>query len=202
MESHFSPVGEHIGIVLKNQYPTQQCLWIFDHILGKISAKIARCIQHELHRLHPGSIVQYHVETRKDWYVLNSVQFLHMPQELATHHLPFFQGMLQLCFSCLPKSCMAQELFDFMHYTYCQSTLTRTQQILCLFRFFDLVGIYEEPVPATTSYLSQVPLADFLQEKLDDRCQRMIESWIVRCIAVYPNKQIEALIRTINVVSL
>ena len=75
-------------------------------------------------------------------------------------------------------------------YLFNAATDTLNKQLV-LFRFFISLGMYPENMPFENNYfeyLASQQLDVFFKEKLDDMHHKVLESWLLQCIAMHPYK--------------
>lgn len=177
------------GIILRNYYPYKQKISIFDKEHGRVEAIIANTSPTLLHQLNNGTLLHYDI-TLATPCKIRELEIILIPFNLACYDLLFFHHILELCYYFLPPHCAAPHTFDLIVYLFNAATNTLNKQLI-LFRFFVSLGMYPENIPFENNYfkyLASQQLDVFFKEKLDDTHHKVLESWLLQCIAMHPYK--------------
>ncbi len=178
------------GIVLRNYYPYKQKISLFDKDHGRIEACINNMRFNHAQQLNNGTIIQYHITLYPSPCKIHDLDIVSIPFELAKHDLVFFHHILELSYYFLPHGAAAPDTFDLILYLFNAAHHTFNKQLI-LFRFFISLGMYPEHIPFERNYfnyLASQKLDIFFKEKLDEIHHKVLESWLLQCIAMHPNK--------------
>lgn len=178
---------KNIGIILKKNNYTKEKISILDASIGRIEA-IIRSPHAPL--LHHGTFFSYSSTiTYKDSYILTDIEIIHTPFHVARENIYFLHHILELCYYFLPLHNEQKSIFELVKKTILYPI---ENKLLLLFRFFTLIGFYPENLPFEKSYflrLLSYPLETILKEKLDEAQLKMLESWLLQCIEMHPEKK-------------
>lgn len=177
----------HLGIVLKVPTSRQQSYVVMDNMEGKILINISRMV------LQAGSLISYHVQRKKTFWNIESIELVHVPCELAKNDILFLHHLLELCYYCLPIGSCARNLVDLFCTIYQMNcpVLHIIKKSIVL-KLLVLLGIYPEEmilrfknfhVIATESIdtITQAILNLGIEEELDQ--------WLKSCITCHPHAQ-------------
>ncbi len=183
----YTLMQKHVGILLRKYTQTKEKSSIFDAYIGRLEAIIQ---SPHVHLLHHGTVFSYYPTPKyNNIYLLTEIEIIHTPFHLARENINFLHHLLELCYYFLPLHSEHAAVFELV-----EKTLSRPieNKLLLLFRFFTLVGFYPENVPFEKSYflrLLSYPLETILKEKLDDEQLKMLESWLLQCVELHPEKK-------------
>ncbi len=138
--------------------------------------------------LSHGALLTYFTQstTTTKLYVLREVETIFIPFELAREDIYFLHHMLELCYFFLPLHAPAPTIFELLTTMFANPFGNKP---IMLMRFFAFVGIYPEDLPFEESYflhLLSCPFETILKEKLDAVKLKMLQSWLLRCLAMHP----------------
>jgi hypothetical protein len=181
---------KNCGIVLRNYHPYKQKISIFDKEHGRIEAFMNNTRSDIAEQLNHGTIIHYHLSLLPSLYKIHEIEIFSIPFALAKYDLIFFHHILELSYYFLPPCAAAPETFDLIMYLFNTATHTFDKQLI-LFRFFISLGMYPEQIPLEKNYfqyLASQKLEVFFKEKLDEMHHKVLESWLLQCIAMHPYK--------------
>lgn len=181
---------KNCGIILRTYYPYKQKISLFDKEHGRIEVCINIANTKHAHQLNNGTILYYSLTLHPSPCKIDTIEVIAIPFELAKHDLVFFHHILELSYYFLPPGAAAPDTFDLIMYLFNTVTYTFDKQLI-LFRFFISLGMYPEHIPFEKSYfhyLASQKLEIFFQEKLDEMHHKVLESWLLQCIAMHPHK--------------
>ncbi len=181
---------KNCGIVLRNYYPYKQKISLFDKEHGRIDATLIKHRSGVLQQLNNGTVLRYTIGEQSTISKIHDVEIMTIPFELAKHDLNFFHHILELSYYFLPPNAAAPDTFDLIMYLFNTAAHTFNKHLI-LFRFFISLGIYPENIPFKKSYFTHLAsqgLEAFFKEKLDEIHHKVLESWLLQCIAMHPYK--------------
>lgn len=180
---------KHTGIILKNYSPFKQKVSIFDSILGRIEALLEQNSLRYPCVVSYGALFSYYIQsTTTTLYRLTQVEIVNIPFDMAKHDIYFLHHILELCYYFLPLHTPQPILFEMLDILFKKSYCNKP---MILLRFFGELGLYPEDVPFEKTYFHYLlysPLEIIMKEKLDDMQLKMLQSWLMRCIAMHPYK--------------
>jgi hypothetical protein len=116
-----------------------------------------------------------------------------MPYELARTDINFLHNILELCFYFLPIKSNASSIFDLvLHLFTTEEELSKSSKKILLCRFFGLLGMHPEELPFEDQRfikICQQPLNhEIFKIILDEESHVVVQSWLLRCIDLHPEK--------------
>lgn len=165
-------------------------LSIFDYQLGRIECKIAQ--QKMSYIINNGALLNYYFSKNKKSFHIDAVELQDIPFSLASQDIYFFHHMLELSYYFLPMEYPHYEIFELLIYLFCNrsgSLLTLLQKKIILSKFFADLGLFSEETYDQDSFFGRLisqPIESILNECVDERVQKLIEHWILSCIALHP----------------
>ncbi len=175
----------HIGVVLKNYEPKSSKIALVDKELGRIDGVVFSrtiCV---------GSLLHYDVQRGRNGYLLEHVKVDNLPLALARSDLLFFHHVLELCYYFIPVASEVAGIFELLQFLYTveYSACSKQSKKLFVLKLLATIGLYSEVSDMheqTIRKLLAVPLNMIVHELLDEASEKIMDDWLLRCIAEHP----------------
>lgn len=169
----------HAGIVLKHYVPQRNMCALMDSSLGRITVVLT----HDL--LSAGSILQYRLVKKRDWYYADQIELIHVPLLLARSEMLFLHYLLEMCYHFVLEGDQAVQVYNVLLFVCNLEEISREekQRILCI--FLALLELYPEDdryAGAQLYALAQLPLEQVFKEKVDIKIEKNIAGWLYQSI--------------------
>ncbi len=167
-------------------------LSVLDSQLGRIECKLVR--RKTPYIVNNGALVHYIISKNRKLFQLDALELQHIPFFLASQDIYFFHHILELSYYFLPLEYPHDDIFELLVYLFCNSaglTLTGFQKKILLSKFFAYLGLFSEDVYDQNAFFKRLisqPIESILNECFDERIQKLIEHWILGCIALHPHR--------------
>jgi hypothetical protein len=176
----------HTGIVLRHYDPQKNTCALLDCSLGRITGVLV----HD--HLSAGTVLQYRLVRKKEWYIMEQVEMIHMPLFLARSEMLFLHYVLEMCYHFVPEGSGVSRLFDLLIFIFDQHSFSIEQKkvILCVLLVY--LELYPENAAHATAHLymlGQLPLPEILNKKIDVKVEKNIAEWLYQSIEVHMGTQ-------------
>lgn len=173
---------KNTGIVLKKCMPKNNTAFLLDYKIGKI-----KCITNA-DCIITGSVINYFVKNNKNPYIIESIELLYVPFEIASTDLLFLHHVLEICDQFLPIQSQTIEIFELIKYLYTfeKEIKCKTKKKLFIFKLFTLLGIYPEDRKFQTPYFNNLAtesIDKIISKNLDLECEQELNNWLHFCVA-------------------
>jgi hypothetical protein len=179
-------MNRHFGIILKHYAPKKNKCALLDEKLGRITG----IVMHD--KLSAGTVLQYELKQKQQWYIMEQVEIIDMPFALASHDMLFLHYILEMCYHFIPDGSGQSRLYDllifmFKHQQFC---LQQKKRVLCV--MLALLDLYPEDAIVSSAYLyalAQEPLEQMINAKIDINVEKNISGWLYQCVRVHTDAQ-------------
>lgn len=190
-------MNKYEGIVLKHTIHKNNRISLFDKKMGKIEGIVSKKNAQSIRGLHYGAHVHYSILGQSTLFI-EDLEIIHLPLELAMHDIEFLHQIIELCNFYLTEENNLHDLFEhFIHLLHMKQALSIAQKQLFLCIFFAHIGIYPDDPPFQIEEFKKSDKV-ILQKKLDELGVTVIQSWILACINMHPNKHKFKTIHTLD----
>lgn len=180
-------MSKHEGIILRHHIPKAYKIALFDKELGRIEGIIHKKTTKTLHAIQHGAYLTYSISYQTKMLIEN-IEIIHIPFHLAAHDIEFLHHILELCDFYISHDNHLQHLFTAMiDVLITKDVLSSKEKQLFLCIFFANIGLYPDKPLFDIEEFKKTDRVVLLK-KLDELDSNMIQSWILECINMHPNK--------------
>lgn len=172
----------HTGIVLKHYLPQKNTCALLDSSLGRITGILI----HD--RMSPGTVLQYKLVQKKEWYIMEQIEIIYMPLYLARSEMLFLHYMLEMCYHFVHEGTGASRVYNLLIFIFNQRSFTLEQKKNLLCVLLALLELYPEDAAVSTAHLyalAQQPLEEIFNKKIDLKIEKNIAGWLYQSIQVH-----------------
>ena len=176
----------HTGIVLKHFVPQKNTCALLDRSLGRITG----VLMHD--QMSPGTVIQYKLVQKKDWFIMEHIELIHMPLFLARSEMLFLHYVLEMCYHFVPEGTGDSQLYDLVVFIFNQKTFSIEQKKKVLCVLLARLELYPEDAVHASAHLyalAQQPLAKLFEEIIDITIEKNIARWLYQSIQVHMSTQ-------------
>ncbi len=179
-------MNTHTGIVLKHFAPKKNTCALLDKTLGRITA----IVMHDA--LSAGTVLNYELRQKQQWYILDNVEIIDMPLGLARHDMLFLHYILEMCYHFTIQDSGPNKLYGLLMFVYKYRQFDSDQKIRILCVLLAFLDLYSEDATLSSSYLhalAQKPLEQVIAIEIDASIEKNISRWLYQCIRVHTPMQ-------------
>ena len=177
---------KNTGIVLKKYFPQNKTISILDKDIGKI-----QCIPKKKYCLPNGSVVNYRISKKKSRYVIENIEILYVPFNMAINDILFFHHILEICYYFIPQEAQNTEVFSLINYLYYFGYRIKyiIDKKLFLFKLFIFLGLYPEGEKFQTPIFHKLAIESIdtlIDKKLHLGIEKDLDVWLYSCVQTHP----------------
>ena len=176
----------HTGIVLKHYVPQKNTCALLDRSLGRITG----ILMHD--HISAGTVLQYQLVQKKDWYIMEHIEIIYMPLMLARSEMLFLHYVLEMCYHFVHEGCGDSQLHDLIIFIFNQQafSIEQKKRVLCV--LLARLELYPEDAVHASAHLyalAQLPVEQIFAEKIDLKIEKNIAGWLYQSIQVHMRTQ-------------
>lgn len=144
-----------------------------------------------LDTISPGSIIEYSIKKSQYYHMLDAINFLYMPLELAKKDMLFLHHVLEVCYFFAPPGSCVSGIFDLLQYVYVSQRVWQHISLKKLFlvKLLSTLGAYPESQQVHTPHIIRMLALNI--DTLDDKeiqlaQEKELDTWLMHCIGQHP----------------
>lgn len=176
---------KNTGVVLRVPSGSYQHFVVMDKKVGKI---VGKTVHQSLQR---GSLIRYVAQKKNNVWVLEALEMVHIPNDMAKDDILFLHHLLELCYYCLPIGSCARDMVTLFDTLYALPTpLSRVFKKTVIFKLLIQLGMYPDEMILKAHYFHKIAtesIDTIEQAILDLGIEKELDQWLHSCVTGHPH---------------